>query len=99
MLADEARRLEAAGAEAILICANTMHLVFEAVRAAVSAPVLHICDATAASLKAAGSARPLLLATRFTMEMPFYRDPPGRGGDRGGDPRRGEPRAAARHHL
>lgn len=74
MLADEARRLEVAGAEAILICANTMHLVFDAVQAAVDAPVLHICDATAAALKSVGSSRPLLLATRFTMEKDFYRD-------------------------
>jgi len=74
MLTAEARRLEAAGAEAILICANTMHIVAEAVQAAVKVPVLHICDATAAALKAAGSRRPLLLATRFTMEKAFYRD-------------------------
>ncbi|WP_374569914.1 aspartate/glutamate racemase family protein [Phenylobacterium sp.] len=74
MMAAEARRLEAAGAEAILICANTMHIVAEAVEAAVEVPVLHICDATAAALRAAGSRRPLLLATRFTMEKDFYRD-------------------------
>ena len=74
MLTAEARRLEAAGAEAILICANTMHIVAEVVQAAVKVPVLHICDATAAALKAAGSRRPLLLATRFTMEKAFYRD-------------------------
>lgn len=74
MLAQEARRLEIAGAQAILICANTMHLVADAVQAAVDAPVLHICDATAARLQAAGSRRPLLLATAFTMEKAFYRD-------------------------
>ncbi|MFN3522653.1 MAG: aspartate/glutamate racemase family protein [Phenylobacterium sp.] len=74
MLAEEARRLQAAGAEAILICANTMHLVADAVQAAVDAPVLHIADATADRLQAVGSRRPLLLATRFTMEKDFYRD-------------------------
>lgn len=74
MLADEARRLEAAGAEAILICANTMHLVADVVAAAVQVPLIHIADATADALKAAGVSRPLLLATRFTMEKPFYRD-------------------------
>jgi aspartate racemase len=74
MLAAEARRLEAAGAEAILICANTMHMVAEAVQGAVGVPVLHIADATAGRLKAAGVRRPLLLATRFTMEKAFYRD-------------------------
>lgn len=80
MLADEALRLEGAGAEAILICANTMHLVAETVQAAVSVPVLHIADATAAKLKAAGSRRPLLLATAFTMEKPFYRERLARSG-------------------
>jgi len=74
ILADAARRLEAAGAEAILICANTMHLNFDQVAAAVAAPVIHIADASATALKAAGVRRPLLLATRFTMEKAFYRD-------------------------
>jgi aspartate racemase len=73
-LADAARRLEAAGAEAILICANTMHINAPEVAAAVSAPLLHIGDATALALKARGVRRPLLLATRFTMEKAFYRD-------------------------
>lgn len=73
-LAQGARRLEGAGAEAILICANTMHMVADQVQAAVGVPVLHIADATAEAVKAAGCARPLLLATRFTMEKAFYRD-------------------------
>lgn len=74
ILADAARRLEGAGAEAILICANTMHTNAPEVQAAVSAPLIHIGDATAAALKARGVTRPLLLATRFTMEKAFYRD-------------------------
>src|SRR5512143_2403898 len=74
ILADAARRLEAAGAEAVLICANTMHLNYDVVAAAVTAPVIHIADASAAALTAAGVRRPLLLATRFTMEKAFYRD-------------------------
>ncbi len=74
ILSDAARRLEAAGAEAIVICANTMHLNAPQVRAAVSVPVIHIADATADALKAKGVCRPLLLATRFTMEKAFYRD-------------------------
>ena len=73
ILADAARRLEGAGAQAILICANTMHLVADQVQAAVSVPVIHIADATAEAVKAAGCSRPLLLATRFTMEKDFYR--------------------------
>lgn len=71
-LADVGRRLEAAGAEAVLICAVTMHLVAPQVETALSVPFLHIVDATAARLKAAGHRRPLLLATRYTMENGFY---------------------------
>lgn len=74
LLADAARRLEAAGAEAILICANTMHINAPQVRAAVAIPLIHIADATAGALKAKGANRPLLLATRFTMEKTFYRE-------------------------
>lgn len=74
ILAEAARRLEAAGAEAILICANTMHINAPQVAAAVGVPLIHIADATAAALKARGVTRPLLLATRFTMEKAFYRD-------------------------
>ena len=72
ILAQAAAGLEAGGAQAILICANTMHLNYDQVAAAVACPVIHIADATARAL--AGVKRPLLLATRFTMEKPFYRD-------------------------
>ncbi len=72
ILADAARRLEGAGADAILICANTMHLNHPQVSAAVAVPVIHIADATAEALKAKGVRKALLLATRFTMEKPFY---------------------------
>jgi len=74
VLAQAAQRLERAGAEAIMIGANTMHLVADQVQAALGVPLLHICDATADAVKAAGCSRPLLLATRFTMEKPFYRE-------------------------
>ncbi len=73
-LAANAQRLEAAGADAILICANTMHLVAPQIEAAIGIPVIHIADATATAVKAQGCSRPLLLATRFTMEKPFYRE-------------------------
>lgn len=74
ILAEAARRLEGAGAQAIILATNTMHLNADAIRAAVGVPFLHIGDATAAALKARGVARPLLLATRFTMEKEFYKD-------------------------
>ncbi|HEY2357510.1 MAG TPA: aspartate/glutamate racemase family protein [Phenylobacterium sp.] len=71
-LAAAARRLETAGAKALLICANTMHLNYAQVSGAVKVPVIHIADATAEALKAKGVTRALLLGTRFTMEKPFY---------------------------
>ena len=74
VLSQAAARLEGAGAQAIMIGANTMHLVADQVQAAIGVPLIHIADATADAVKAAGCSRPLLLATRFTMEKPFYRD-------------------------
>ncbi len=73
LLAKAARDLEVAGAQALLICANTMHKLAPQVQAAIGIPVIHVADATAAALTAAGAKRPLLLATRFTMEGEFYR--------------------------
>ena len=74
ILADAARRLEAAGAEALVLCTNTMHKLADTVQGAVGIPLLHIADATGAAIVAAGCRRPALLATRFTMEQPFYAD-------------------------
>jgi aspartate racemase len=68
-----ARRLEGAGAGCIVICTNTMHRMADDVQAGVSVPLIHIADATAAAIKRAGAQRPLLLATRYTMEQDFYR--------------------------
>jgi aspartate racemase len=70
---DAARRLEQAGAEALLICANTMHKVAPAVEEAVAIPVIHIADAAAEAIRRDGCRRPLLLATRFVMEEDFYK--------------------------
>ena len=72
LMAGAARRLEGAGAQAILICANTMHLNAPEVEAATGIPLIHIGDATASALKALGVTNALLLGTRFTMEKPFY---------------------------
>jgi aspartate racemase len=72
ILTDAARRLEGAGADCVLICANTMHLNYAQVAEAVSLPVIHIADATGEALKAKGVTKALLLGTRFTMEKPFY---------------------------
>ncbi|TCV65466.1 aspartate racemase [Neorhizobium sp. R1-B] len=71
-LANSASSLQSAGAECVLICTNTMHLVAPEVQAAVDVPVIHIIDETAKALKSLGLSRPLLLATRYTMEHGFY---------------------------
>jgi aspartate racemase len=73
-LAEAARRLEAAGADFLLICANTMHKVAGAVEKAVSIPLLHVVDPTARAIRAAGLQNVGLLGTRFTMEQAFYID-------------------------
>ncbi len=69
-----ARQLVDAGASCILICTNTMHVIADIVAAKLSVPLIHIVDVTAAALLAASFKRPLLLATRYTMEQPFYCD-------------------------
>ena len=73
VLADAAQALERAGAEALVLCTNTMHRVLDAIEPSIRIPVLHIADATARRVRAAGVATVGLLATRFTMEQDFYR--------------------------
>ena len=74
ILAGTARRLQDAGAELVLICTNTMHLLIDQVQAAVEVPVLHIGDVAAEAVLARGLRRVGLLGTAFTMEKAFYRD-------------------------
>lgn len=73
LLIDAARRLEAAGAEMLLICTNTMHRMASAVQEAVAIPLLHIADPTAERIKSAGFQKVGLLGTAFTMEHDFYK--------------------------
>lgn len=68
-----AKDLEGAGADFVLICTNTMHLMAEAVQTAIGIPLLHIADATARAVQNAGLRTVGLLGTRFTMEKEFYR--------------------------
>ncbi len=72
-LVDAARRLEAGGAEMLLICTNTMHRMADEVQAAVTVPLLHIADPAAERITAAGLGRVGLLGTAFTMEQDFYK--------------------------
>ena len=70
---DIAKRLEKAGAEGLIICANTMHILAPEVAEAVSIPLIHIAEATAAAVQEADVKTVALLGTRFTMEKPFLR--------------------------
>jgi aspartate racemase len=74
IMVDAATRLENAGAEGLLICANAMHMMADDVAAAIKIPLIHIADVTATALKLHNAYRPILLGTRFTMEQPFYRE-------------------------
>lgn len=73
LMVDAARKLETAGADCLLICTNTMHLMADDVANAVDIPLLHIADVTARAILDSGVESPLLLATRYTMEETFYR--------------------------
>jgi aspartate racemase len=74
VLANAARSVEAAGADFLVLCTNTMHKVADAIGAAVDIPLLHIVDPTGVALCERGFRRVGLLATRYTMEDPFYRE-------------------------
>lgn len=74
LLADSAARLEAAGAGLIGLTTNTMHIVADQITARIDVPFVHIADPTTDALLADGFTTVGLLGTRFTMEMPFYRD-------------------------
>jgi aspartate racemase len=73
IMISSARQIEAAGAELLLICTNTMHLMADEVQAAVHIPLLHIADATARAVISQGVKKVGLLGTSFTMEKDFYR--------------------------
>ena len=70
---DIARRLEKAGAEGLVVCANTMHILAGELAAAVGVPLIHIAEATAMAAQEQGIRSVALLGTRFTMEKDFYR--------------------------
>jgi aspartate racemase len=80
LLAADARSLQAAGADVVLLCTNTMHTVADAVTAGLDVPLLHIGDSTAEAITAAGLGRIGLLGTRYTMEQPFLADRLGAAG-------------------
>lgn len=73
ILARAAQGLEAAGADFLVICTNTMHKVAEQIEAGLHIPLLHIADATVQALREQGIARVALLGTQYTMEQDFYK--------------------------
>jgi len=73
VLADDAARLEEAGADVIVLATNTMHKVARQIEDAIRIPFLHIADATADAVEAEGIEAIALLGTRYTMEQDFYR--------------------------
>lgn len=73
ILAEAAQKVQAAGADFLLICTNTMHKVAPQVEAAIHIPLLHLADATGRRLQQAGISKVGLLGTRFTMEQDFYK--------------------------
>lgn len=70
---EAAQKLETGGAQCLVICTNTMHKMAGAVQAAVNIPLIHIADTTAVAIKATNVSKPLLLATKYTMEQDFYK--------------------------
>ncbi|HWD88576.1 MAG TPA: aspartate/glutamate racemase family protein [Mucilaginibacter sp.] len=74
MLTKAGLGMKAAGAEAIVLCANTMHLIADRLEQNVQLPVIHIATVTAEVIKKAGLSRVGLLGTKFTMERDFFRE-------------------------
>ena len=74
LLGTAAKRLEAAGADLLVLCTNTMHKVADQIENSVSIPLVHLADTTAAAVREAGLNTVGLLGTAFTMEQDFYRN-------------------------
>ena len=74
MMATSAKQLEAAGADIVVLCTNTMHLCSEAIIDNISIPFLHIAEATGMEIQNKGIKKVALLGTKFTMEKDFYKE-------------------------
>jgi aspartate racemase len=79
-LGEAARKLEAAGADFIVMATNTMHLVFDEVQASIQVPMLSLLDAVSEAILAGGIKKVGLLGTKYTMEKTFYQDALGQRG-------------------
>ena len=74
LVLDAAERLKSAGAEGIVLCANTLHFFADQVQSRTGLPVVHIAEATARAVEREGLSKVALLGTKFTMEMDFFRE-------------------------
>lgn len=74
IMCDAARKLEAAGADCLLLGANTMHKIADHVQAAIGIPLIHVAVATADAIKQKNIVKVALLGTRYVMQQDFYRD-------------------------
>lgn len=74
LISGVAKKLEQAGADCVLIGANTMHKIADTIQSAVTIPVIHIAEEVALSIKEKGLSRVALLGTRYTMQLDFYKD-------------------------
>lgn len=74
LLGSEAKKLQVAGAEAIVLCTNTMHAVSDVIESMISVPLIHIADPTGEAIRSRGLSTVGLLGTRYTMEHEFYAD-------------------------
>lgn len=74
VIGDVARSLEKAGADCIMIGANTMHNIAERIQAVINVPLIHIADAVAEKIKAKDLHKVALLGTKYTMQMDFYKN-------------------------
>ena len=74
LIGDASINLKNSGAEGIVLCANTLHVIADRLEERVGLPLIHIVDATAAEIRRVGLERVSLLGTRYTMELPFFKD-------------------------
>lgn len=74
IICEAARKLEKAGADCLLLGANTMHKIAPEVQAAINIPLIHIASVTAREIATKGMSKVALLGTRYTMQLDFYRN-------------------------
>jgi aspartate racemase len=74
LLARAGGNLRNAGAEALVVCANTLHVIADRLEKRVGIPLIHIADATARAIREQGIDRVALLGTKYTMALPFFHD-------------------------